>query len=519
METHWGEIPDRHLRDMSMAEVHEYLSASRSSRRSFLRGMAAAAAVGVAGPMLWRQSARAASAPPTAAHLAFGTDPRTEMVVSWKGGAGTLLVDRGHGLEPVATPEAMRTGSSYPTEYFRADVSDLVAGQSYPYAVTNEHGSLGGTLTTAPDPAEAASFRFTAFGDMGVAGSTSTADDPRAVMSVLQQREPDLNFFVGDLCYAYRTGGLTPLEPTGRIAMDEHIWDDWLDLMSQVGATTPWMCTVGNHEMEPGYGPLGYGGFTTRLHVPVGSVLPTTDLSGELRLSRLANPYDTNHPAPPVYAFQYGNVGFVALDANDASYEIDNNRGYLGAAQDQWLRDTLAAMRSPQSTVDFIVVGFHHCAYCTNAVHGSDDGVRGRWQPLFDEFSVDLVVNGHNHSYERTHAIRRSATGFGAEVVQEAPFSPADPVEVDSSRGTTYITAGGGGQATYPTLLYPGSVLTVEGNVRIPEDASWSAVRVTNHSLISVDVRSDDGAGRPVMDITGLDKSGAVIDRVLLTRG
>jgi 3',5'-cyclic AMP phosphodiesterase CpdA len=212
-------------------------------------------------------------------------------------------------------------------------------------------------------------------------------------------------------------------------------------------------------------------------------------------------------------------VGFVALDANDASYEIDNNRGYLGAAQDQWLRDTLTAMRSPQSTVDFIVVGFHHCAYCTNAVHGSDDGVRGRWQPLFDEFSVDLVVNGHNHSYERTHAIRRSATGFGAEVVQEAPFSPADPVEVDSSQGTTYITAGGGGQATYPTLLYPGSVLTVEGNVRIPEDASWSAVRVTNHSLISVDVRSDNGAGRPVMDITGLDKSGAVIDRVLLTRG
>ena len=25
------------------------------------------------------------------------------------------------------------------------------------------------------------------------------------------------------------------------------------------------------------------------------------------------------------------------------------------------------------------------------------------WEPIFDRFGVDLVVNGHNHCYERTH--------------------------------------------------------------------------------------------------------------------
>src|SRR2546430_16290480 len=51
--------------------------------------------------------------------------------------------------------------------------------------------------------------------------------------------------------------------------------------------------------------------------------------------------------------------------------------------------------------VDWIVVGFHHCAYCTNTLHGSDAGVR-RWGPLFDRYGVDLLINGHKHCYERT---------------------------------------------------------------------------------------------------------------------
>jgi hypothetical protein len=32
----------------------------------------------------------------------------------------------------------------------------------------------------------------------------------------------------------------------------------------------------------------------------------------------------------------------------------------------------------------------------TCAVHGSEVGVRADWAPLFDKYSVDLVINGHN---------------------------------------------------------------------------------------------------------------------------
>ena len=62
---------------------------------------------------------------------------------------------------------------------------------------------------------------------------------------------------------------------------------------------------------------------------------------------------------------RWSNVAFVALDANDVSYEITKNQGYTGGAQQPGSATTLAALRADPA-IDFIVVGFHHCMYCSN---------------------------------------------------------------------------------------------------------------------------------------------------------
>jgi 3',5'-cyclic AMP phosphodiesterase CpdA len=174
-------------------------------------------------------------------------------------------------------------------------------------------------------------------------------------------------------------------------------------------STIPWMFTPGNHEMEIGQGPLGYDGFLARIDLP---------------LAQRGEPY---------YAFRRGNVGFVALDANDASYELPRINGYAGIAQDSWLDSVLDEFRR-DSTIDFIVVGFHHCMYCSNAAHGSDAGPRDRWGELFDRHHVDLVINGHNHSYERTHPVRQ-----GAATRDDTAFDAgaAEPVVIDPERDGT----------------------------------------------------------------------------------
>ncbi len=50
--------------------------------------------------------------------------------------------------------------------------------------------------------------------------------------------------------------------------------------------------------------------------------------------------------------------------------------------------------------------------------------MRDAWLPLFEKHQVDLVVNGHNHVYERTDAIK------GGRVSKKMPIGET----VDSSR-------------------------------------------------------------------------------------
>jgi hypothetical protein len=66
--------------------------------------------------------------------------------------------------------------------------------------------------------------------------------------------------------------------------------------------------------------------------------------------------------------------------------------------------------------------------------------VRAAGAALFDKYSVDLVINGHKHLYERTEPLK------GGKVTRSAPIgSTINP----PTQGTTYKTAGGGGESLY----------------------------------------------------------------------
>ena len=485
MRTPLGEIPDRLFRDMTMAEAHEYLvaRARRPSRRGFLKGAVGAGAAVAAGPVLWRQAAGASSHAPEGLHVAFGADPTTEVAVAWSSAPSAAVSFRygptGQGLATVGELQSRAVLGVSDRVYHRAVLERLAPDTTYEYVVTHAGGEPSrGRFTTAPVTPR--TFTFAALGDMGATADGATITGRIAAV------EPDLVFFVGDLCYADRLGGgAEALFTTGPLPVQQDLtaWDKWLVQIAPSASRTPWMFTTGNHEMEVGQGPLGYDGFLARMHLPV---------------SRKA--------AGPYYSFRYGNVGFVALDANDASYEITHNLGYTGGAQDAWLASTLARLRGDEA-IDFIVVGFHHCMYCTNAVHASDGGPRARWGGLFDQYGVDLVINGHNHSYERTHPVRAGAIERG---------------------GTVYVTAGAGGQAAYPTALYPGSYVTEEGGLRVPESGDWSAVRyLGDHSVLIVDASPASAGSKARLDCRALaadDDPEApgqprVVDRFTIERG
>ncbi|EKX65667.1 Tat pathway signal sequence domain protein [Streptomyces ipomoeae 91-03] len=523
-------IPPQLARRMSMAEQHEYLRTKLTRRRTLVTAGAVAAGGLLTGcgdsgstgspssprsprsPRVTTPSPATSKAPgsvvtPFGRHLAFGADPRTQMRISWQ---VPLAVKKPYvriGLKPddlsrkveaevrdLHTPGVEGVRLELDQYYLHAALDGLLPGTTYYYGVGHEGfdpASPGRRATiesfrTAPATPE--KFVFTAFGDQGV-GKAAAAND-----NVILRQKPAFHLHAGDICYANVNG--KGVESDG---YDPGFWDLFLKQNETVTKSVPWMVTTGNHDMEAWYSPDGYGGQLARWSLPDNGFDPRS--------------------APGVYAFTYGNVGVVALDANDVSYEIPANFGYSGGRQTKWLDQRLRELRASKE-VDFVVVFFHHCAYSTSS-HASDGGVRAEWLPLFAEHQVDLVINGHNHVYERTDAIRNGEVGRAVPI-----GASTDPTR----DGIVYVTAGGGGRDLY------GFPAGVKGELRGPRHPA----RLRRHlpvdqvpllrrgdsgvvpgalpGLLVPQVEAETGA-KPALKVSALAQDGTRIDHFEVRRG
>ncbi|MPQ96956.1 twin-arginine translocation signal domain-containing protein [Modestobacter sp. I12A-02628] len=498
--------------------------------------------------------------------------------------------------------------------YVKAVMDHLRAGCSYHYRIRLSDGTVTGDASFTTEPqvvggrtGELAPFTFTAFADVGtnaaptdpgyafgadpavvtaaggtwpggvfdnnyynatdpVAGQAGTDRTPAVTQTNLMgTQRPVFTLLAGDICYADPSGtglpaddtlALTGSAPPGKNNYNPYVWDVFLRQIESQAASTPWMFATGNHDMEPLYGNTqalggsdthGYGGHLARLDLP------------------------GNGPrgCPSVYDFTYGNVGVISVDANDLSAEIQTNTGYSAGAQQQYLERTLRSWRSTR-TIDFIVLFLHHCAYSTTNQHASDGGVRAVLDPLTSRYQVDLVVQGHNHVFERTDPIRDGRKTRDAP--DGATVSPA-------TDGTIYVTVGSGGRPRYqfrpaPSAAAPpppgvtpsgpqalaegqryrgyrplGGPNTLENNTgtvvnsyvwstdgttttggfgagtKVPEQIDWSQVRYDDYAFLAVDVVPARRGGTTTMTLRtladALPGSGTPfteIDRVTLTR-
>ncbi|WP_405133332.1 metallophosphoesterase [Nocardia sp. NBC_01388] len=547
-------IPERLAATMTMTEQYEwhrsYLRRHPVSRRNFFRGSAAVAAVAAVGvsPFGARAYADEAALGVGGQHVGFGTDASGQLRFSAQlsrnpGGAKVFLE---HGPTPVLGGSVEAEVRNLVTQIPSSDGGVLAAEQFYVHAPVDglpgrmphfyrwrtSDGFVSDvrSVATAMPTARAAvvPFRFTMMGDQGTddvpaqPGGLKPGDyddlyyaadnDPavphtKNVLNQIVAARPDFHVLAGDIAYADPSGaGKKPqyVGSGGKVSdgfdkFNPYVWDVYFGAIEASASTTPWMFATGNHDMEAAYGTHGYGGHLARLDFP------------------------GNGPAgcPSVYSFAYGNVAVLSLDANDISYEIGANTGYSGGAQNSWVETTLAAYRA-NPDIDFIVCFFHHCAYSTTDSHASDGGVRDAWCALFDRYQVDLVLQGHNHVFERTDPIRGGA--------QSKPAGDNSIVYPETD-GTVYYTVGGGGRPRYrfqpgsqesyrghevADTDVPNSYVWTPGGTKNPEDAPWSRVRFRNYSFIRVDVRP--GFFSSEMDVTAVDEYGREFDKVTYRR-
>jgi len=88
------------------------------------------------------------------------------------------------------------------------------------------------------------------------------------------------------------------------------------------------------------------------------------------------------------YDFVWGDVHFFAIDSDsDEPDGVSEN-----SVQGQWLQNALST-----STSTWKIVYFHHPPYSSSSNHGSQEYMQ--WP--FKEWGADVVMAGHDHTYER----------------------------------------------------------------------------------------------------------------------
>jgi hypothetical protein len=502
---------------LSLAEQHERYVA-RYSRRSLLLG-GAALAVGL--PQIAHASStrdvNGSAVRPFGRHLAFGADPSRQVVVSWQVPAAVTAPFIRLGLSPTdfGPPVAaeVRTLTSqlswqHPVEdeplikptsvtqyYLHARLDQLIPDTTYYYAVGHQgYDPTGGRLGevasfhTAPAPGRGGAFSFTAFGDQGVGYNAA------ATGNLIAGLAPAFHLHMGDLSYANTDGGGSTDDK-----YDARVWDSFFVQNEPIAAQIPWMMAIGNHEMEAWYTPDGYGGVRARFTMPDNAWSASTG----------------------IYSWRYQNVGLISLDGNDICYNTPANLNYTKGAQLTWLRRTLAAMRADPS-IEFIVVYFHQCVYSTCHDNGAELGAQQQWAPLFDTYQVDLVLNGHNHIYERTDPIKA-----GKASKQLPSGGTVDPV----TDGTPYVVAGGGGGGVYSFPAsdcylghetgndspVPMQICEPDGTNETVKVA-WSRVRYTGYCLVAVDVTPATSSTPAQLTVRSLMEDGTPVDEFVVRR-
>ncbi len=291
--------------------------------------------------------------------LTLNGDPRTTRAVSWRTSievskgiaeiaeaeANPYFSEKSKQLE--ATSQALKTDIN--TAHFHTVIfKDLQPGKKYAYRVgdgTNWSEWFHFQTATAKNEP----FSFIYFGD--------AQNNIRSMWSrVIREAYSD----APKAAFLLHAGDLI------NTAESDAEWGEWCGAGAWVNAMMPNVAIPGNHEQA-------------KL------------ANNQRRLSHHWRPqfeFPQNGPKgleESCYTLTYHNMLLVAMNSNEQP-----------ELQAEWLEQVLAENKTP-----WVVCTFHHPIFSTGKDRDNAE-LRRLWKPIFDKYKVDLVLQGHDHTYGRT---------------------------------------------------------------------------------------------------------------------
>lgn len=338
----------------------------------------------------------------------------TEASATWKN--SNLLAT---GTDAFTSPAGSGTG------YYEVDVTPAVtANGTYGFVLLNPAGT---TLRLATKE------------------STAPAAPPQLVVTTDSGTPPDpVIVAAGDISTRTTVGGnkstsdlIASIKPDDVIALGDDQYP--------AGALA---------DYQSFFGPT-WGRFQAKIHPAPGNHEYVTDTTAAGYFSYFgpaATPLDPTCTAgcQGYYSYDVGSWHLVALNTNDANGTDCPYVGcQAGSPQLQWLQSDLAGTTQP-----CILAYFHHPRWSSGSSHGSTPAMGAIWDVLYAA-RTDVVLNGHEHNYER--------------------FAKQDPNGVASDAGIREFVVGTGGNGLY-------GFGTPIANSEIRDSTSKGVLKLTLHA-------------------------------------
>jgi calcineurin-like phosphoesterase family protein len=160
----------------------------------------------------------------------------------------------------------------------------------------------------------------------------------------------------------------------------------------------------------------------------------------------------------PYYSFNHQNVHFLAMaTAKNAVIPYRN-----GSEQYNFIQEDLKNAHNNKS-IDWIIVYTFRPLYSSVTEHYGDDVLPTTYHRLFDKYGVDVVLQAHNHNYQRTFPLRYNES---SNAPQYNPIiADIDKAEYKDPNGRLFLTVGTGGAEVYNfTAVSPYVVQQLEGH-------------------------------------------------------
>ncbi len=257
-------------------------------------------------------------------------------------------------------------------------------------------------------------------------------------------------------------------------------WDKTLKLLPELDSSASFLLSLGD-QVDTGKDEEQYDAYINREGfngLTLAPIIGNHDERGNaheehFKVSNVQDEGKSN--AGSNYYYVYNNTLFICLNSNNKDYAEH--------------KVTIEKAIAENPNVKWRVVTFHHPPY-TVASHALDDYItdmRSTLVPILKENKIDLVLNGHDHVYTRTHVMDGTKPIIEWENGEEGKA----PSEYVNPKGIIYVTTNSASGSKFYDIMQDKKFeySAVKNQEKIP---NISNVKVTDNSIEVTTYRTSD---------------------------